>query len=361
MKKGKLIFWLAILLAIVGLAYVKYSKSKATAGKMQASGHRGSFGLEAKGFVVEYSKLSNTLSANGSILAHDAVQLQPEVSGRVTYLNIKEGAFVSKGTLLMKINDAELKAQMLKLNTQQKIAQSNYDRLAELLKIKGVSQAEYDAAENTLNNIKADQQILQAQIDKTELRAPFSGKLGLRNISLGAYVSTSTIVTTLQDVSSLKMDMSVPERYATSVHVGDKVQCTVAGNDEPFYATIIAIEPQIDELTRNLKIRTSIQASNTKLFPGAYVQVGIKLKELPNSIMIPSSAIIPDDRFTKVVITDSSKAKFVEVEIGERTENEVQITKGLKLGDTVLVTGLLQAKPGMPVRISEISSSSTVK
>lgn len=361
MKLGKIIFWTLVFALIIVLAFVKIKNNKEAAAKMAPMGKGGPQTLRANGFIVEYSKLSNILSANGNVLAQDEVQLQPEVSGRVTFLNIKEGAIVSKGTLLLKINDADLKAQMYKLNTQQKIAQANVNRLAELIKIKGVSQAEYDAAENTLNNILADIQILKVQIDKTKLRAPFTGKLGLRNISLGAMVTPSTVVASLQNVSQLKMDITVPEKYAGVIHIGDKMQCTVAGIDAPFSASIIAIEPQIDEMTRNLTVRALIQSASSKLMPGAYVKVDLKLKEIPNTILIPSGAIIPDDRFTKVVIADSSKAKLVTVQIGTRTENEVQIIDGLKVGDTVLTSGLLQVKPGMPVVFTKTTSNSAVQ
>jgi len=364
MKKGKLIFWLIIVAVIVALFFVKRAKNKEVAAKtapMMGMGG-GMQALTVSGFLVENSKLADNISANGNILAQDEVQLQPEVSGRVTYLNINEGTLVSKGTLLLKINDADLQAQIAKLKTQLKIAQSNFDRLAELLKIKGVSQAEYDAAENTLNNIKADMMILQAQIDKTEIRAPFSGKLGLRNISLGAMVSPTTVVTSLQNVSQLKMDIAVPEKYASAIHVGDMMSCNVAGIQETVIAKVIAIEPIVDEMTRNLKVRAVIQNPSSKIVPGSYVKVEIKLKEIPNSIIIPSSTIIPDDRFTKVVVVgDSSKVKFVNVEVGIRTENSVQVLSGLNIGDTVLTTGLLQVKPGMSVKIGKLSSNSTIQ
>ena len=361
MKIGKIIFWSLLLFLILGLAYIKHTKNKEAAAKIAPAGKGGPQTLNATGFVAEYSKLSNNLSANGNVLAQDEVQLQPEVSGRVTFLNIKEGSFVSKGTLLMKINDADLQAQVFKLKTQIKIAQSNLTRLAELLKIKGVSQAEYDAADNVLNNINADIQLLNVQIAKTELRAPFSGKLGLRNISLGAYVSPTTVVVSLQNTSQLKIDVSVPEKYAGIIQVGDNMQCNVAGIDDPFLARVIAIEPTIDEMTRNLKVRAMIQNPNSKLVPGAYVKVQLKLKETPNAIMIPSSAVIPDDKATKIVITDSSKAKFVNIEIGVRTESEVQVLSGIKAGDTVLTTGLLQVKPGMSVKITKSTTRSTIK
>ena len=361
MSKGKIIFVVILLMIIAALAYVKHNKNKEVAAKAAPQGKAGPQILMAAGFVAEFSKLSNDLSANGSILAQDEVQLQPEVSGRVTYLNIKEGAVISKGTLLMKINDADLRAQVAKSNAQLKIAQANLKRVDQLLKINGVSQAEYDVAENTVNNINADIDLLKVQIAKTELRAPFSGKLGLRNISLGAYVSPSTVVVSLQNMSQLKIDISVPEKYAGTIQVGDNMQCNVAGIDDPFLAKVIAIEPQIDEMTRNLKVRAMIQNSNSKLVPGAYVKVKLKLKETPNAIMIPSNTVIPDDKATRIVITDSSKAKFIDIEIGMRTASEVQVLSGLKSGDTVLTTGLLQVKPGMPVKITKTTKKSLVQ
>lgn len=360
MSKGKIIFAVLLLMIIAALAYVKHTKNKEVAAKATPQGKGGPQTLMAAGFVAEFSKLSNDLSANGNILAQDEVQLQPEVSGRVTYLNIKEGAVVSKGTLLMKINDADLRAQVAKSNAQLKIALANLKRVDQLLKINGVSQAEYDAAENAVNNINADIELLKVQIAKTELRAPFSGKLGLRNISLGAYVSPNTLVVSLQNMSQLKIDVSVPEKYASTIQVGDNMQCNVAGINNPFAAKVIAIEPQIDEMTRNLKVRAMIQNPNSKLVPGAYVKVKLKLKETPNAIMIPSNTVIPDDKTTRIVITDSSKVKFIDVEIGMRTASEVQVLSGLKAGDTVLTTGLLQAKPGMPVKIIKSTKKSLV-
>lgn len=361
MTKGKLIFIFILLALIVGLGYVKYKKVKEDNAKAMPQGKGGPQALAATGFVAEYSKLSNNLSANGTILAEDEVLLQPEASGRVTFLNIKEGSIVSKGTLLLKINDADLQAQLLKLKGQQKIAESNYARLGELLKVSGISKQEYDAAEVEVNNIHADIDLLNAQIAKTELHAPFTGKLGLRNISMGAYVSPSTMVVSIQNMSQLKMDVSVPEKYAGVIMVGDEMQCTVAGIAHPFSAKVVAIEPQIDELTRNLKVRAVIRGADPKLVPGAYVKVELKLKETPDAIMIPSNAIIPDDRATRIVIADSSKAKFVTVEVGLRTANEVQVLSGIKPGDTVLITGLLQVKPQMPVKFTKIKKRSDLQ
>lgn len=357
-----MIFFLSIVLLIAVLAYIKHTKNAEMAAKAGFMGKAGGpQTLFVSGFVAEYSKLNDDLSVNGNILAQDEVQLQPEASGRVVMLNIKEGNVVSKGTLLMKINDADLQAQLSKLKPQLKVAQKNLSRVTELLKINGISQADYDAAENTVTGIQADIELLNAQIAKTELRAPFNGKLGLRNISIGAYVSPNTVVASLQNIEQLKMDIAVPERYASVVKIGDDMKCTIAGVDKSFSAHVMAIEPNVDELTRNIKVRAVIQKPSSSLLPGAYVKVMLVMKNIPNAIMIPTNAVIPNDRSTKVVIADSSKAKFVPVEIGIRTDNEVQILSGLKPGDTVLTTGLLQVKPGMSVKITKTTTRTIVK
>lgn len=358
MKKGTIIFVALILLIIIWLVYVKMSKNAEKKSSNPIGMMKGKKSLTANGFIVSYANMNDKISANGNIIANDEVLLQPEVAGRVTFINIKEGAFVSKGTLLLKVNDAELQAQVSKNKTQLKIAQNNVNRLAELLQINGVSQSEYDAAINIQNNIKADINLLNVQIAKTELHAPFSGKLGLRNISVGAFVSPTTIVSTLQNINILKMDFTVPEKYAGMIQIGSMLQCSAAGVDN-FFAKVIAIEPSVDENTRNQKLRATIINPNSKLVPGIFVKVALQIKEEYNSILVPSSAVIPDDRATKVVKVNQGKAQFVNVEIGIRTEDEVQVLSGLNIGDTVLTTGLLQVKPDMDIKIMKVSNNNT--
>lgn len=363
MSIGKWI-WLLVFVVVIGwLSSVKYKnvkKEKAKA-EMQAKAKTAQQVMGVTGYIAEYSKLSNSINTIGTVIAADEVDLQPETSGRIVFLQINEGGFVSKGTLLAKIKDTELQAQLKKLKAQHTIAVSNEKRLAELLRINGVAQQEYDLALNTLNNIEADMDLLKAQIDKTEIRAPFSGKLGLRNISMGAYVSPSTIITSLQNLSQLKMDITIPEKYSSVVEVGNKMQCSVEGILQPFLAKISAIQPQIDEDTRNLKVRAIIENPDRKLVPGAFVKVQLKLADINNAVMIPANAIIPDGKSKKVIIADSSRAKFVLVETGLRLENEVQILNGIKVGDTVLTSGILQVKPNAAVRFTQVTKKSDIQ
>jgi len=361
MSKGKLIFVCLITIIFIILGYVKYKNIQEKKSKEMPPEKPGGKTIKADAIVVQYTKLDNEISSNGNILAQDEVQLQPEVSGRVIQLNIQEGSMVSKGTLLMKISDADLRAQLGKVKSQLAVAQSNVKRLSELLKINGVSQSDYDLAENQVSTLKADMVLLEVQIAKTELRAPFTGKLGLRNISVGAYVTPNTIIATIQNIHQLKLDLSIPERYAGLVQKGNKMDCTVDGISAPFQSQVIATDPQIDANTRNLKVRAVILNPNTHLIPGSYVRVALKLNETPDAIMIPSNAIIPDDKANKVVVVENGKAQFVPLTLGIRSSSDVQVLNGLKIRDTVLVTGLLQAKPNMNIKINKIVSTNPTK
>ena len=358
MSKGKWILTISLLVIIVALSMIKYSNYKKTEAKLAMGNKPGgkSGPIAVTGFITSFTKLSNQVSSNGTILAGDEVQLQAEVAGRIVFLNIQEGSFVNKGILLMKLNDQDLQAQLKKSIAQQKIAVSNERRLAELLKTNGISQQEYDGALNTLNNASADIELIQSQIAKTEIRAPFSGKIGLRNVSVGAYVSPSTVISSLQNLSVLKIDLSLPEKYASIIKTNDLLQCNIDGLDKSFAARVIALEPQIDESTRNIKVRAIIEETNAKLIPGAYVKINLMMADIPNAIMIPANAIIPDAKNKKVIVSSEGKAKFVIVETGIRTENEVEVISGLQVNDTIVTSGILQVKPNTVLRFTKLSS-----
>jgi membrane fusion protein (multidrug efflux system) len=194
----------------------------------------------------------------------------------------------------------------------------------------------------------------QTQLQKTELRAPFSGKLGLRSVSEGAIVSSATVITTLQQIDPLKMDFAVAEKYRNAVKVGDQVIFNVAGDRNEYKGSIYAIDPKIDLSTRTMKLRAIVPNNSGTLFPGSFAKVKIILKDIPDAMLIPSQAVIPGTRDKKVIIADKGTAKFVVVETGQRTESSVQITNGLNPGDTVITTGILQLKPGMPLKYNKV-------
>jgi len=295
----------------------------------------------------------STLEVNGTVLSEDMVELRPEISGRLTYLNIPDGGTVTKGTRLAKINDADLQAQLKQLQVQLDLASRTEQRLKKLLAINGVNQADYDDALSKVTLYEAEIDVLNAQIDKTVIKAPFSGKLGLRQVSLGAYVTPQTLIGTLQQSDKIKIDFSVPESYEKMIGIGKNVTIKSNNSDNELAAVISAIEPQISTATRNLKVRARLEEGG--LIPGAFVKV--YLKEESKGIVVPTSIIIPDAYSNQIVVVKKGKAAFVNVEVGTRTADFAEITSGLKPGDSVVVTGVLFVRPDAKVKIKGISKS----
>ncbi len=306
--------------------------------------------------IAKAQTVSSTIEANGNVIANEYVELHPQVSGQVTYLNVPEGRSVSSGTLIARINDADLLAQLGKSVVQLNLANETQNRLKKLLDVSGINQADYDVAVNDVKSLEADIKYTKALIDKTEIRAPFSGVMGLRQVSIGAYVTPQTTIATLQQTNNLKIDFTMPEEDAKDLHRGSIVQISL-GTDVTSRqtATIEAIEPQINTDTRNVMIRAKL--SGAKINPGAFVKVYIQSGVDKNGIMIPTNAIIPDAKKKKVVLVKNGKAVFTDVETGLRREGLVEIIKGVEKGDSVIVTGVLFARPGAAVTVRNVVDS----
>jgi membrane fusion protein (multidrug efflux system) len=308
-------------------------------------------------YIVKPTLINEKIEVSGSLLANETTEIHTEISGRLVQLNIAEGKFVNKGALLAKIYDGDLQAQLRKLQVQLDIAKTNEDRSAQLLKIQGISKSDYDASLLNVNNIKADIEITRANITKTEIRAPFSGKLGLKYISPGAFLTPSTILTTISQVSKLKLQFSVPEKYGSEIRIGQLVSFTVNGSSKTFAATVMATETSIGEDTRSLTIRSLVKSSDPALIPGTFANVQMILGNNPNAIMIPNSAVIPQGRKKQVFVFKTSKALPMEITTGTRDSANVQVLTGLFPGDTLITSGLLFLRPGSDVKLSKITKS----
>ncbi len=300
--------------------------------------------------VASYQSISNEVVANGTVVANEYVELHPEASGRLIYLNVPEGKYVVAGTIIARVNDADLKAQVEKSKVQFELAKKTEERYKQLLAVNGMNQSDYDAALNAVNGYKADIDYNQALLEKTILRAPFSGILGLRQVSLGAYVSPSTLIATLQQLEKIKIDFTVPELYHSIIKKGDYVDVELdASKQSKSKAQIIAVEPQINQSSRNLVVRAVLQ--NTKANPGGFVKVHINAGIDKKAIMVPTNSLIPDDKNNQIILIRQGKASFVNVKTGIRKANNVEITSNIKEGDTVVVTGVLFARPGLPLHV----------
>ncbi|MEP6845209.1 MAG: efflux RND transporter periplasmic adaptor subunit [Panacibacter sp.] len=303
--------------------------------------------------IAAGENISNIIEVNGTVVANESAELRPEISGRLIYLNVPEGKMVQQGTVLARINSADLEAQINKSKVQLALAEQTEERLRKLLDIRGVNQADYDAALNNVNGLKADINYTEALIDKTVIRAPFTGIIGLRQISPGAYVTPTNIIATIQQVSKLKIDFTLPEAYGSHVQRGAYVDVlTDEASGKKERAMIIATEPQADLNTRNLKVRAQLESSAAT--PGSFVKVYVSAGEDRNSVMVPTNAIIPDAMNKKIVTVKDGKALFVNIETGIRREGIIEVTSGLKAGDSIVVSGVLFARPNFPVKVRAV-------
>lgn len=302
--------------------------------------------------IAEKVHFPSSIEVNGVSLSEEMIELHPEIGGRLTYLNIPDGASVEKGTVLAKINDADLQAQLEQQKVQLELALKTEQRLKQLLTVNGINQSDYDAALSQVNTINANIKVLNAQIDKTVIRAAFSGKLGLRMVSPGAYVTPQTLLGTLQVTENIKIDFTIPEFYTDLVKVGNSVIIQTNESNEIQTAVISAIEPQINVDTRNIKVRARLKNSNIR--PGTFVKVLLKKDE--EGIVVPSNALIPDASSNNVIIIKNRKAVFVKVETGIRNADVVELSGGANPGDTIIVSGVLFVRPNAIVKVRNIKT-----
>jgi len=312
-------------------------------------------------FIVSPRTISESIEVPGTLLAKETTEIHPEVSGRVVSLNISEGRYVARGTVLLKLYDGDLQAQLRKLQVQLSIAQKTEERQAQLLKIQGISQQDYDLSLLNVNNIRADIEIIRTSIQKTAIRAPFSGRLGLKNISIGAYITPVTLLTTITQTDQLKLDFSVPEKYSDRIKVGQMVTFKVQGSTKQYAAKVMATEVSITETTRSLLIRSVVSNKNAELLPGTFANVRLMFDPNPNALMVPSEAIIPQARGKKLISFNGGNAKFVDITTGVRDSAFVQVTQGIKVGDTVVITGLLSIRPGAKIQLGKIANKERTK
>lgn len=305
------------------------------------------------GFVVISKNLKEDIVSSGSLLAAEQVDIYPEISARITQLNIQEGRPVAKGALLVKLFDADLRAQLQKLQSQADNARRTEDRNKQLLDRGGISQQEYDIVTTNLRSSLADIELVRANLQRTEIRAPFSGIIGLRNVSSGAVVSPSTLIARLQQVTSLKLDFSIPEKYGQAVRRGSMISFLVDGATKPSQGVVYAIEPGVEEQTRNLRIRARVSNTSLQYRPGTFARVTLTIQN-EKSLVVPTQAVIPQTRTNQVVLIKNGKALFKDVQTGLRTAGTIQILSGLQAGDTVATTGLLFLKPDSPVKIGRV-------
>lgn len=354
--KLKYVIYTLIVVGIAYLIYYRISANKKVEGMGGPGGAKGASGkaLQVEGVVVAASAFTNNLELSGTLEANESVTLRSEVAGLVTSINFKEGSTVNKGALLVKINDRDIQAQLQDALTKQQLAVTTENRSKLLLEKGAISQEEYDTSLASLQSLKAQSQLIRAQLAKTAIYAPFSGRIGLRSISAGEYLTPATVIANLASINPLKISFSVPERYIGQIKTGADVDFTTDGINKTFTGKIFAIEPGIDVQTRSLQIKALVPNPDNELLPGSFAKIKLSINMSKDALLIPNEAIIPVLEGKTVFISKNGKAQQVDVEAGTRTAENIVITSGLKIGDTVLTTGAMALKPDAPVKVSLI-------
>ncbi len=307
-------------------------------------------GLTAEVFIVKDTVVEEKINVLGTLFANEEVEVATEVPGRLVKVNFAEGQFVKKGQLLFKLDDSELQGQLKILEARKNFVNSSVKRMGSLFKAEAVSREEYETELNSLEVLDAQIDLLNVQIGKTSIVAPFDGKTGIRRISQGAYVNSNTSLVNLEDLGKIKVEFALPEKYASKIKQGHSISFTVENDAKIYEARVHVIDPKIDRTTRSLFIRAMADNSGFKLVPGSSASITVALGGEENTLMVPSQALIPSLSGYSVFAVQNGKARAVPVTIGIRTNNAVQLTSGLNRGDTVMITNLLRVKEGLQIQ-----------
>lgn len=356
--KKRYIFYLVLALGLAYLVYYRITENKKIegggpggAGPGKGGKGKGGAPLNVDGIIAATSDFSSNIDITGSIEANEAVTLRSEVSGLVTGIYFKEGSNVSKGAALVKINDRDIQAQLREVITRENLSASNENRAKQLLAKGAISQEEYDTSLAELQALKSQVQLIRAQLAKTTIIAPFSGKVGLRNISMGEYITPSTTIANLLSTNPVKINFSIPEKYVSQLKPNSDISFNIDGSNKTFSGKVFAIEPGINQATRTLQIKALAQNASGELLPGSFAKVKLSLTTIKDAILIPTEAVIPVLKGKVVYISKNGKAQQVPVETGTRTADRILVLSGLNVGDTVLTTGAMALKPDADVKV----------
>lgn len=351
---------IGITVVLIVAALLAYPKVKPLFSTPADTGNsqRSSSLLQVEAVQIQEEIIEDQIFTSGSVLAEEDVELSAEASGIITDILFDEGSSVEEGDLLVKINDSELQAEKRRATFRLNLAEQREERQKRLLERGGISQDDYDAILNEVNVIRSELDLINARIDQTEIRAPFSGQVGLKYVSEGSYISPNSQIASLQSLNPIKIDFSIPERYISRIAIGDRINFTVQGVDSTFTGEVYAIEPRISRDTRSISIRARSNNGGRLLFPGAFASITLVLNEIDNALMVPSISVIPELNSQKIYVVKNGAVAEARIRTGIRTSDQVQIIEGVAPGDTVLTTGLLQVNPGSEVEITKLTQGS---
>jgi membrane fusion protein (multidrug efflux system) len=296
------------------------------------------------------ASMPQTITAVGSLRSDESVTLRPEVAGRLSAIGFKEGQPVAKGTVLVKLDPAVNEAEVQQAKANLTLAKSKYERAIDLQKQGFISGQAKDEAENNLKVAEASESLAAARLAKTEIRAPFSGIIGLRSVSVGDYVKEGQDMANLESVDPLKVDFRVPEVYLKQVQVGQTLQVTLdALPGRTYEGRVFAINPLVDAAGRAIVIRALVKNADTALRPGMFARVRLLTKEAQDALVLPEQALVPQGEDQYVYRVVDGKAVRSKVEVGQRRDGRVEIVRGVAAGDTIVTAGQLKIRDGTAV------------
>lgn len=309
-------------------------------------------GMPVKVAQVRTGTVTTEVSAVGTLLANESVMIRPEIAGRVAAIHFSEGQPVSGGAKLVTLDQAELAAQLAGSSADARLNSERAKRAEELYRKNFISQQALDEAREALKKSTARKAEDEARLAKTEIRAPFSGVLGLRLVSVGAYLRAGEDIVRLDNIGSMKVDFRVPEVYLARVRKDQPITLRVdAYPDEQFAGRVYAIETTLDEKTRTALLRARAPNSGRRLKPGMFARIALTLGSHSNAILVPEQAVVPRGDKVFIFRVAEGKAQLTEVQLGSRTPGEAEVVKGLKAGDVVVTEGHQKLRDGTPVMV----------
>jgi len=303
--------------------------------------------------ILRPQPFSAPLSVNGTLLANQEVELRAETSGRVESIGFAEGKPVKNGQVMVQIDDAEVRANLQRAQARHKLALAQEARIKQQLDAGAASSKDFDQAAAERSQSEADVALLKAQMDNTQVKAPFAGRAGLFSLYRGSFVQPGTRITTLQDLSRMKLEFSVPEQEAWRVRQGMTVHFLATGQSDTLMADIYALEPRLDANTRAMAVRAYVKGA-VSLLPGAFAEVVLKGAGGDSALVVPPSALAMGGVGAMVFLAQEGKAVPRPVQVGGRTPEAVQLLSGVKAGDTVITSGFMALRPGSPVQLGQV-------
>ncbi len=358
--KIRYIAYIAIALILGYLIFNKLHNAGKKDASAQGGGGAGGKGGKKGGPVpvniqiVKDTVVNTAIDITGSIDPNEQVNLVAQTAGNITGIYFNEGSHVKKGQVLVKVYDQDLQATLKQTEYQIALAKENEYRNRVLLQKEAVSKQEYDTSLSSYNTLKAQAEVVRAQISRTVVRAPFSGVIGLRNVSPGGYLSTQTSIATLVNTDPMKVTFNVPERYRPFIKVGTKITFNIASSRKDFSASVYAVDPAVDPATRTLTVRAKAANPNNEITAGGFAKINLVLEQSPRAIMVPTQCVVPDLKSSKVFIARNDTAYVRNVKTDNRTDTQIEITEGLKPGDSLIVSGIIQMRPKVPLKIIKV-------